>query len=235
MHSRSSASSAKPPSIRGVQNHMRCWGLIALGVLSSIGSGQALTDADRFGKTVDQVLKMGREGWTTFYCSAERGGPGGREQAEVAYCLALNERNERVASTRTPQERLYYDNARSLFADMAKRSFLVGMALNPRWEGWSLEIKRSSTAVNQAVWDLINPTTPSKSRSFAEVRAYWKRTQPDWAKFAGSDINHAKSCFQSLGDMIDLMEDRYRERPRNERLAIINFAIDMVDMAVKKR
>lgn len=137
--------------------------LLALAI-SLVASAQTFQTSDRFDKSADAVVRMGHDDWVEWYCDDSRRGPSGRVEAEKVYCLALHEVIQPVLARRSESEQAFFSDARSLFADLAKTSFVTGMDLSGHSEAWSLPIAESSTAINEAIW-LVLQNAPGRLKA----------------------------------------------------------------------
>jgi hypothetical protein len=140
---------------------------------------QEYTLEDRFGKSVDDVLKMGRDAWHEWYTDSSRAGgsTAGESFAQMIFADCLRVKNEsHLAVAKGPKEAKIRE-LEPFFKRTVDNCTDVGRALTGGGTMWNI-IHAGCTADNrETVRDLIWPTAKMPQASQKQVWAGIKRTQ----------------------------------------------------------
>lgn len=211
--------------------------LILASVLSlvSLVHGQEITDQERFGKTSEQVSKLGHAKWIAFFCDNSRAGASGRVKAEHIFAIAIHEQNEKKIARLPKQEQEFLSNCRAWFASLAKYAFTVGESVYPSWEGWPLEISKTSTAVNVAIQDLLDRPKLQKVYSKAAIITTLDSRQATILGDARAEDSYSRLHYPSFKVSLNHGEDLFKLRSEKERQIMWRFASEMADVMSTKR
>lgn len=203
-------------------------------LLTTLAATSLLAPApdDRLGKTAEEILGMGHTKWVKWYCDPSRRGAQGRVGAEHEYCTALHERNEKLSAAKPERERVFLDETRAMLADFSKSAFFHGTTIRPEWDGWSLAIAESSTAVNKAVSDLLLGAPINRPISRDHVDKEFLR-QVQFAKNSGKLPNENETV--RMSGIFEKLQKRCDNRSTDDQQAIRRFLLKVVPLISGKQ
>lgn len=187
-----------------------------------------------YGRINAQILRMGHDQWVLWYCDPSRATDSGRRDAEVAYCLALHERNTKLLARKSPAEQQFFDECRGMFADMAKSAFVAGSEFYPEWSGWPVAIAESSTAVNFAIYELLSGGRQGQKLFADEVLSHWEKGLPTALGLKGGQ-NVGRESYQHMSGVVHRIAEAFEGRPKKEYFAAMRFCDAMVSLAATPR
>ncbi|MBS1724500.1 MAG: hypothetical protein JSS66_16275 [Armatimonadetes bacterium] len=139
--------------------------------------GQQFTNEDRFGKSVDQMLAMGRTKWHEWYTDGSRGGlsTAGETFAEMTFADGLKQRNAAWRATATAPVQRLVDRLDKDFASTLANCVDVGRAFTGGGTMWNPISAGCAADVEEAIADVLHPSSKMPGSSQDEFWRTWKR------------------------------------------------------------
>lgn len=202
-----------------------------MGVLCIVASSclaQTFTDQDRFGKTANEILWMGREGWVQWYNDPTRAGADGSIQAEKIYCRALMDRNGILIKKKSKDSQEFFRYWWLQLSHTAKGAMAVLDTRHRNWDGLSLVAAEIATDVNIAMYEMMSD--PYTQRPLLNEMAIFEHYEKGKSVLENAS-EVAKTEYGRLGYSIKEIFRAFSDHPYHERAAVRQFAMRMITVA----
>lgn len=155
---------------------------------------QEFKDEDRFGKTVDQVLAMGRDKWHDYYTDESRGGgsTAGESFAQMIFADCLRVKNNHRFRTARDSKTAVIISLDPGFERTVSNCVTAGSALTGGGTMWNIISSSAQVERQLTLRDLIWPTKQMPSATQTQA---WKEFKASW-----KDVTDSKEDIESYSD-----------------------------------
>lgn len=203
---------------------------------------QEFKDEDRFGKTVDQVLAMGRDKWHDYYTDESRGGgsTAGESFAQMIFadCLRVKN-NHRFRTSRDAKTAMVFSLDMS-FERTVSNCVTAGSALTGGGTMWNIISSSAQVERQLTLRDLIWPTKgmprATQAQAWKEFKAAWKDVtdnKEDIESYSDRGATVYKEALNSLSQVNTDLNDTIKKvesMPTEFKGRVFAFFVDQLKM-----
>ena len=202
---------------------------------------QEYTDQDRFGKTPEQVLAMGRTKWHEWYTHESRGGMSttGETFAEMIYADAVGKENkELLMVAKGPRIAIIIELDQG-FGRTIDNCTSAGMALTGGGTMWRPISAGAEATRQETVHDLIWPKDKQPAATQAQVWKSWtkalksvKDNKSDIESYSISDLSYDKAVknLYTVNSDFNAAVTRIKDQDAKSKARVFAFYDDMLKM-----
>lgn len=196
---------------------------LTVATLACVGStfAQPFTSTDRFGKSNEDVLRMGNKEWQKWFSEPSRGGDD-KMRGEKIYAYAVNVRNSDLYKTKSKEDHDAIKFSNMYLSNLGKSALVISSDLYGDWKGRGLASAECNTITGLAVYELLEPirnlTSPSEEdvwKLYEERKAVVK-SNTRRSEFAVEEYNR-------LGLLMKVLLKHQESRPVHEKATVLRY------------
>ncbi len=191
------------------------------------------------GKTMQEVVAMGRDGWFTYYTEHRGDSTAAMSEAEQTYGVCLTYINSQKIEKLDRDEQRWYDQLRAQLAIGEEKSVTCAFAISGGGTIWTPVMAGSTADVEEVVQDLL---TPRKDMPKAKQTAFWQKLTDAFDRVDKSeellnsehnvtDITHAEA-YQMVREVERAFSNTVpliRNKPQAERERVMAAFVAMLE------
>ena len=173
------------------------------------------------GKTNAQILAMGRQGWSDFFCQAEGGGSTvALSGAESLYADARGWRNDKLGKANVMP-------LRRLLTDVGQHAVEVGTAITGGGTMWNIIANSVGADAEETIYTVLTLKGSPKKRVVSDMDKAFRRLESDLGKndYVPELTKIGRQSLPRLRRDLDRVLVEARRRPRKASDALLDFCI----------
>jgi hypothetical protein len=189
----------------------------SLALLSCLAQDKTVTH----GKSNAQILAMGREGWSDFFCQAEGGGSTvALSGAESLYADALGWRNDKLGKAKVMP-------LRRLLRDVGNHAVEVGTAVTGGGTMWNIIANSLDANAEETIYTVLTLKGSPKKRVVSDLEKAYRRLSADVGKtdYVPELTKIGRASLPLLRRDLDQVLGEARKRPRKASDALLDFCV----------
>lgn len=176
---------------------------------------------ETFGKTYPQILSMGRQRWSDFYCEAQGGGSTvALAGAESSYADALGWRNDKLGKAKVMP-------LRRLLDDVRNHAVEIGTAVTGGGTMWNIIATSLDASSEETIYTVLTLKGTTKKRVVSEMEKEYRILRADFAKADAMPemMRYGREALPLLRRDLDRVLVEAKRRPRKASDALLDFCV----------